>query len=118
MTTTAYLFEDNRVEDKPFCLFIEGFEPDEDDPDYDPVQTLEVRFSDLWEAAESLYIMKVEFSEETEEEVFVPFLIKLGEPEHYKEVIEEREEEGFSGQASIFLEDPEETPSQTSEEPL
>ena len=85
MTATRwFLFQDDREEGLPYCLFVDGLEPDEDEDEEQETKTLEVRLRDIWEFIEIMPTIKAEFG---------AFEVTLGEPDHYSEVVGEMNRE-------------------------
>jgi hypothetical protein len=83
LSVVGYLFENHREENYPYTLLIEGFEPEEGEPDD---ATLELRFHNLWEV---FYRM----NSVAEDDELGKFELKLGEPDHYERILRERKEE-------------------------
>ncbi len=72
MSTTGYLFGDEREKGLPYALFMDGLEGD----DGEEAGTIEVRFRDLWEAVDALGKVRDELG---------AFDLRLGEPDHFEE---------------------------------
>lgn len=83
MSTTGYLFGDEREEGLPYALFMDGLKGDDGEDN-----TIEVRFHDLWEAVDALFKIKDELG---------AFDLRLGEPEHFEDARADSEEVADSG---------------------
>ncbi len=69
MSPVGHLFEDDRQQGAPYCLFIEH-----------GGDTLEIRFRDLWEFVGRVSVIREEAG---------AFELRLGEPGHYAEIAED-----------------------------
>ena len=72
MSTTGYLFNDDREPGRPFVLFLDGLGSGDDE---DSAKTIEVRFATLTEMASTV--------SEVQEEIG-GFPLVFGEPEHFE----------------------------------
>lgn len=70
--STGYLFKDSRDEERPFVLFVDNLETEEEDE----ATSLEARFTDFEEVAETTLMLFRKLG---------GFNIEFGEPDHYEE---------------------------------